>query len=103
MSPNVKIDWCYQDALWFEIDIDNGEFVYEYRPEDNNFGVRASSRSYERAQWYLNESEQLVSYIEEQIDSILRGFKTIINAHQNGYIDMRDIEEETGYEQRANG
>lgn len=98
-ASNVKIDWSYDNALWFEIDINNGEFVYEYRPEDNNLEVRGCSRSYERAEWYLNESEQLPDYIEEQVRSILNGFNEVVQRHQKGFINMDDISEETGYDE----
>jgi len=97
-NPNVKIQWHFDAALVFIFDFDNGQFIYHYRPEDGEIWVDSRSTEYDRADWYIGESELLRDYINDQTTEILRRFIAVVqDEFQNGYVDMFNIHQETEY------
>lgn len=97
-NPNVKIDWYFEDALVFVFDFDNGRYIYHYRPEDGNIDIGFKSSEYDRAEWYIGESESLQEYLADQTEAILKRFTAVVlDEFQNGYVDMFQIHEETEY------
>lgn len=97
-NPNVRIVWHFDGALVFVFDFDNGKYIYHYRPEDRNIDVDSKSSEYDRAEWYIGESENLRDYLDDQVTTILQRFTAVVqNEFQNGYVDMFQVHEETEY------
>ena len=99
--PNVKIEWHLDDAFYFTFDIDDGEYRYDYRPEDRNWDTRADSKDYRRADAYRLETDTLTEYLEDQADLIMRRFTQVLETEfRYGFIDTCQIDEELNYAAR---
>jgi len=95
--PNVQIDWRFDDAFYFIFDVDNGDYRFDYRPEDRHWDTRADSKNYELADLYRRESFMLMDYLEDQARYILEKFGQMVrNEFQFGHIDMTEIDLEVG-------
>lgn len=100
-QPNVKIELFLDDTLYFLFDIDNGEYRYDYRPDDRNWDTRADSKDYRRADAYRIETETLTEYLEDQADRILKRFAQVLETEfKYGFVDTCQIDEELNYAAR---
>lgn len=96
--PNLKIEWRFEDGFYFTFDIDDGEYRYDYRPEDGHWDTRADSRDYRRADAFRLNTDTLTDYLEDQARYIMDRFTQVLKTeYKYGFIDTCKLIEEVEY------
>jgi len=93
--PNLRITWRLEEGLCFTFDLDEGEYRYDYYPEDGHWDTRADSRDYVRANAFRMETDEVTDYLEDQARYILERFTQVLQTEfKHGFVDTYQLLED---------
>lgn len=96
--PNLKIMWRFEEGFCFTFDLDEGEYRYDYYPEDGHWDTRADSRDYARADAFRLHTDSMTDYLEDQARYIMERFTQVLNTEfKYGFVDTCELGEVSGY------